>query len=69
MMELLSTIKRGEEKTMDKITTIGLDLGKNVFHAIGCDAHGKVIKRKMLRRSGLLAWFANLPPSLVGMEA
>jgi len=54
---------------MGKITTIGLDLAKNVFHAIGCDEHGKVIKKKMLRRSGLLAWFATLPPSLVGMEA
>lgn len=54
---------------MDKITRIGLDLAKNVFHAVGCDAHGKVIKRKMLRRSGLSAWFTNLPPSLVGMEA
>lgn len=54
---------------MDKITTIGLDLAKNVFHAVCCDGNGKVIKKKMLRRSGLLAWFANLPKSLVGMEA
>jgi len=49
MMELLSTIKQGEEKTMDKITTIGLDLAKNVFHAVCCDERGKVIKKKMLR--------------------
>lgn len=54
---------------MAEITTTGLDLAKNVFHAICCDRHGKVIKKKMLRRSGLLAWFANLPPCLVGMEA
>ncbi len=54
---------------MGKITTIGLDLAKNVFHAVCCDEYGKVVKKKMLRRSGLLAWFANLPPSLVGMEA
>jgi len=34
---------------MDKITTIGLDLAKNVFHAVCCDERGKVIKKKMLR--------------------
>jgi transposase len=54
---------------MAKITTIGLDLAKNVFHVMCCDKHGKVIKRKMLRRSGLLVWFANLPPCLIGMES
>lgn len=54
---------------MAEITTIGLDLAKNVFHAICCDDRGKVIKKKMLRRSKLVAWFANLPQSLVAMEA
>ena len=54
---------------MTEITTIGLDLAKNVFHAVCCDAHGKVIKKKMLKRSGLLTWFANMPQSLVGVEA
>jgi len=54
---------------MAEITTIGLDLAKNVFHAVCCDARGKVIKKKVLKRPGLLAWFANLPPSLVGVEA
>ena len=54
---------------MGKITTIGLDLAKNVFHAVCCDQHGKIIKKKMLRRSGLLAWFVNLPPCLIGMES
>jgi transposase len=54
---------------MGKITTIGLDLAKNVFHAVCCDARGKIIKRKMLKRSALLTWFANQPKSLIGMEA
>jgi hypothetical protein len=31
------TIKQKWEKTMDKITTIGLDLAKSVFHAVGCN--------------------------------
>lgn len=54
---------------MSKITTIGLDLAKNVFHVVGCDAHGKLVRRKQLRRGQMLRYFANLPPSLVGMES
>jgi transposase len=54
---------------MSEITTIGLDLAKTVFHLVGCDAHGKVVKRKMLKRREVLAYVANLPPCLIGMEA
>ena len=54
---------------MQEITTVGLDLAKNVFHLIGCNVHGKEIKRKMLKRGQMLAYFANLPPCLIGMEA
>jgi transposase len=54
---------------MSKITTIGLDLAKNVFHVVCCDEHGKVVKKKMLKRSQVLDYFANLPTGLVGMEA
>ena len=54
---------------MGKITTIGVDLAKNVFHVVGCDARGKRVCRKRLRRGQLLRYFANLPPSLVGMES
>jgi transposase len=51
------------------ITTIGLDLAKNVFQIHGVDANGKAVLRKQLKRSQILAFFANLPPCLVGMEA
>jgi transposase len=54
---------------MDKIMTIGLDLAKNVFHVLGCNEHGKIVRKRMLKRSQVLAYFANLPVSLVGMEA
>lgn len=50
-------------------TTIGLDLAKGVFQVHGVDAHGKVALRKQLKRSQVLAFFANLPSCLVGMEA
>jgi transposase len=54
---------------MNKITTIGLDLAKNVFHVVCCDERGKVVSKKMLRRSQVLGSFANFTPCLVGMEA
>ncbi|MBP4052424.1 IS110 family transposase, partial [Chromobacterium violaceum] len=51
------------------IRTIGLDLAKNVFQVHGVDAQGKVVLRKQVARASLAAFFANLPPCLVGMEA
>ena len=51
-----------------KITTIGLDLAKNVFQVHGVDATGQVVVRKSLRRSQMLPFFAKLP-RLVGIEA
>ena len=54
---------------MDKTTTIGLDLAKHVFHVVGCDRRGKVLRRKMLRRGQVRAYFANVPGCVVGMEA
>ena len=53
---------------MSKITTIGLDLAKHVFHVVCCNVHGKVIRKNMLKRSQVLAYFSNLPQCLVGME-
>jgi transposase len=54
---------------MEQITTIGLDLAKNVFQVHGVDAAGKVLMRKQLRRAEVLRFFDALPPCLVGMEA
>ena len=51
------------------ITTIGLDLAKNVFQVHGADGNGEVVVRKQLGRSKVLAFFTELPPCLIGMEA
>jgi transposase len=51
------------------ITTVGLDLAKNVFQLHGVDAHGKAVLKKQLRRDQVAAYFVNLPPCVVGMEA
>ena len=52
-----------------QVTTVGLDLAKNFFQVHGVNAHGKVVLRKQLRRDQVAAFFVNLPPCLVGMEA
>jgi len=52
-----------------EITTVGVDLAKNVFQIHGVNARGKVVVRKQLRRDQMAVFFANLPACLVGMEA
>jgi transposase len=52
-----------------EVTTIGLDIAKNVFQVHGVDRHGKLVLRKRLARGKVLAFFANLPRCLIGLEA
>jgi transposase len=52
-----------------QITTIGLDIAKNVFQIHGIDAAEKIVVRKQLQRSQVLEFFKALPPCLIGMEA
>ena len=52
-----------------QITTIGLDLAKRVFQVHGVDAGGNVVIRRRLQRAEVAAFFGDLPPCLVGIEA
>ena len=52
-----------------KITTVGIDLAKNVFQIHAVDDHGKAVLKRQLKRDQMAAFFANLPPCLIGMEA
>lgn len=54
---------------MTEVSTIGLDLAKNVFQAHGADATGAPVFRRKLRRDQVLAFFASQPSCLVAMEA
>jgi transposase len=54
---------------MDQISTIGLDIAKNVFQVHGIDEIGEVVVRRQLRRRQVLAFFGRLSPCLIGMEA
>jgi transposase len=52
-----------------QVTTIGLDLAKNVFQVHGVDAEGEIVVRKKLRRAEVVVFFSALPSCLVGLEA
>ena len=54
---------------MKQISTIGLDLAKNVFQIHGADAEGAPVLNRKLRRVEVLRYFEKLPPCLVGLEA
>lgn len=52
-----------------KVTTLGIDLAKNVFQIHGVNENGKAVLKKQLRRDQMAEFFANLEPCLIGMEA
>ena len=54
---------------MNNVTTVGIDLAKNVFAVHGVDALGRVVLRRTVRREKLLELIAQLPSCLIGMEA
>src|SRR5947208_1286619 len=54
---------------MSEISTIGLDLAKNVFQVHGVDRSGAVVLRRQLRRGAVEKFFAQLSPCTVGVEA
>jgi transposase len=52
-----------------KVTTLGIDLAKNVFQLHGVNEFGKPVIKKQLKREQMAAFLVNLPPCLIGMEA
>ena len=52
-----------------KISVLGIDIAKLVFHIVGMDGTGHVVLRKRVARSELLHFIATLPSALIGMEA
>lgn len=54
---------------MEEVTTVGIDLAKNVFSLHGVNAAGKPVLRRTVRRERLVETVASLSPCLIGMEA
>lgn len=54
---------------MEQIIRIGLDTSKRIFQLHGVNAAEQPVLCKQLRRSQMLAFFAKLPGTKVGLEA
>jgi transposase len=54
---------------VNQIIRIGMDTSKHFFQLHGVDAAERPVLRRKLRRNQVLAFFAKLPPTVVGMEA
>jgi len=54
---------------MEKVSTIGIDLAKQVFQVHGAAGDGTVIFRRRLNREKFLAFLATAPACVVAMEA
>src|SRR3954463_5366356 len=54
---------------MGEVTTIGLDIAKQVFHAHGADASGAMLFSRRITRQKLIQFFASQPSCTVAMEA
>lgn len=52
-----------------KVTTIGLDIAKQVFQAHGANKAGRRVVRRKLRRSEVARFFSEQPPFLVAIMA
>ena len=52
-----------------EVHTIGIDLGKTLFHLVGVDSSGTVVVRKRCSRAQLLAYTAKIQVHRIGMEA
>lgn len=52
-----------------KVTTLGIDLAKNVFQLHGVNEFGKPVVKKQLKREQMAVFFVNLAACLIGMEA
>jgi transposase len=54
---------------VDQIIRVGMDTSKHIFQLHGVDSAERPVLRRRLRRSEMLAFFAKLPPTVIGMEA
>ncbi len=54
---------------MTEVSTIGVDLAKNVFQVHGVDGLGEAMNRRRLRRRQVMPFFRKLRPCLIGVEA
>jgi transposase len=57
------------KQSSSALASVGIDIGKNVFHVVGFDTGGKIVLRRKIKRLALVSEFKKLPACIVGMEA
>jgi transposase len=62
-------MSRTTKHTPSQLSTIGIDIGKDVFHIVGFNRAGEIVLRRKFRRLALIKEFKKLSPCIVGMEA
>ncbi len=60
---------RKTANTIPPLASIGIDIGKDVFHIVGFDQEGRIALRRKIKRLALVNEFKKLPRCIVGMEA
>jgi hypothetical protein len=44
-----------------KLSVLGIDLAKQIFHLVGMDVHGTIVVRKRLYRAQVMTFIASCP--------
>ena len=58
-----------QQQNLKALTSVGIDIGKDIFHIVGFDQDGKIVLRRKFKRLALNKQFEKLPRCVVGMEA
>ena len=57
------------KQNISALASVGIDIGKDVFHLVGFDSAGKIVLRRKIKRLALVSEFEKLAPCIIGMEA
>jgi transposase len=57
------------KSTVQEVTVIGIDMGKNTLHMVGLDSRGAIVLREKVARGRIASRLANLQSCLIGIEA
>jgi transposase len=57
------------QHSISTLSSVGIDIGKDVFHLVGFDRDGQIVLRRKIKRLALVKEFEKLPRCVVGMEA
>jgi transposase len=57
------------DTTTPPLASIGIDIGKEVFHIVGFSTDGKIVLHRKIKRLALTETFKRFPTCVVGMEA